>query len=91
MKSAGMIAHSAVNGHPDIDVDKVGIDTKQLYFDMMSAVPYFTEGTTSTDALQDEREAAAAEYKRIFVDPYKKKPGFKEEKLEQPTILKRQE
>ena len=83
-----MVAQSAANGHPDVDITKVGNSTKQLYFNMMGAIPYFTAGTSTADVITQEREAAAAQYNRVFVDPYKKRAGFEEEAAaEKPTIL----
>jgi len=87
MRAASMVAQSSSNSHPDIDLTKVGNSTKQLYFDMMGAIPYFTAGTSTQDVVTQEREAAAEEYNRVFVEPYKKRAGFEEEKLEKPTIL----
>jgi hypothetical protein len=83
-----MEANAATTAHPDIDTQQVGNYVQNLYFDMLSAVPYLTGGGDPKDALQAEREAAAAEYKRIFVDPYKLKPGFEVKERLMPTPLK---
>ena len=86
---AGIIsAQGGAMGHPEADISKAGGMLKNLYYEILSSVPYMTGGQTSEDVAQKEREVAVAKYEAYRNAVLQQREGWEPEESLQPIKLR---
>ena len=67
LRAAGAVMQTGPMSHPNTDVDKTNGVIKNIFHNLMNALPYATAGDDQEKgALQREREEAAEEAKKMW-------------------------